>query len=577
MRKMVNKIKCLYVILSMMSVTFMASAQSCPDNNHPHDIDLGLPSGTKWACCNMGASNPMDNGGYYAWGETEEKETYDWENYIYYSNGTVQDIGSNIAGTQYDVAHVKWGGSWMIPSMEQIQELFDHCTYTYTRIETDGAFGGLFTGPNGNAIFLPPAHPIRNGNSQDDDILDNGNSEMNSANDEMPPHGAYWSSNPKSPDSTAASCFFFSFFDTFLENYSNRAEGLSVRPVTKGQESSNSTDLLSEMFLHKWCLWLRHDDGRMDHKYIIWHGNKTFGDKSYHVIRDPYIDGQYFYCRFADDKLYRYDETVNKEYVLCDFSLKKGDEFKRRDGHTMLVKETSDTTITDYLDDSHTYGTYKTLSLVNVDDSEDCDQWLEGFGSLYTSVMSPSELGDNLNECRLLWCDEFLLYRFYDTEHLKTQMMCVEKTDDNMIETDYGKVTGPDSLRFEFDGNTLVISGTTVLICSWHHYLSCDVNDNVITFRIDCIEDADCISRHFFTARFPGFKEGEYVVRYEGLYESVIEANVVCGENHPVVGVDSVEQGKKVIGVPSYDLSGRHLTSEPRQGIYIKDGRKYVK
>ena len=203
----------------MMSITSMASAQSCPDNNHPHVIDLGLPSGTKWACCNVGASTPMDNGGYYAWGETDEKETYNWDNYSHYSNGKCLDIGYDIANTQYDVAHVKWGGAWVIPSMEQIQELFDNCTYTYTRIETDATFGGLFTGPNGNAIFLPPAHPIRNGNSQDDDILDSSDGEMNSANDEMPPYGAYWSSNPRSPDSTVAS---------------DRAEGLSVRPVTSG-------------------------------------------------------------------------------------------------------------------------------------------------------------------------------------------------------------------------------------------------------------------------------------------------------------------------------------------------------
>ena len=236
---MVNKIKCLFIALSMMSVTFMANAQSCPDNNHPHAIDLGLPSGTKWACCNIGASTPMDNGGYYAWGETEEKETYNWDNYIHYSNGTVHDIGFDIAGTQYDVAHVKWGGSWVIPSLGQIKELFDNCTYTYTRIETDATFGALFTGPNGNSIFLPPAHPIRNGNPQDDDILDSSDSEMNNENDEMPPYGAYWSSNPRSPDSTVASYLLFSYLYAYIDKYNDRAEGLSIRPVT-----NSTTDII---------------------------------------------------------------------------------------------------------------------------------------------------------------------------------------------------------------------------------------------------------------------------------------------------------------------------------------------
>lgn len=49
---------------------------SCPDSHHPHLIDLGLPSGTKWACCNVGAQKPEDYGGYYAWGETAEKNSY---------------------------------------------------------------------------------------------------------------------------------------------------------------------------------------------------------------------------------------------------------------------------------------------------------------------------------------------------------------------------------------------------------------------------------------------------------------------------------------------------------------------
>lgn len=142
---MANKMKCIFITLAMMSVACMANAQSCPDDKHPHAIDLGLPSGTKWACCNVGARTPMDIGGYYAWGETDEKDTYDWGNYLHFSNGKCHDIGSDIAGTRYDVAHVNWGVSWVTPSLE-IQELFDNCTYTFTRITDDATFGGLLTG-----------------------------------------------------------------------------------------------------------------------------------------------------------------------------------------------------------------------------------------------------------------------------------------------------------------------------------------------------------------------------------------------------------------------------------------------
>ena len=133
-----------------------ASAQ-CPDNNHPHMIDLGLPSGTKWACCNVGAEKPEDYGGYYAWGETEEKENYDWSTYIHYdsSSSTCHDIGSDIAGTQYDAATANWGSPWVMPNREQQRELFLNCTQEWTT--ENGIKGIRFTGPNGASIFLADA------------------------------------------------------------------------------------------------------------------------------------------------------------------------------------------------------------------------------------------------------------------------------------------------------------------------------------------------------------------------------------------------------------------------------------
>lgn len=142
----------------MMFMALMSSAQSCPDDNHPHAIDLGLPSGTKWACCNMGATSPLAYGGYYAWGETEEKDCYDLNTYIYCDGSmkTCHDLGSDIAGTQYDVAHVKWGGNWVMPSPEQTKELLDNCILDWATISDVN--GGLFTSKaNKNYIFLPAA------------------------------------------------------------------------------------------------------------------------------------------------------------------------------------------------------------------------------------------------------------------------------------------------------------------------------------------------------------------------------------------------------------------------------------
>ena len=97
-------------------------------------IDLGLPSGTKWASWNVGATNPEEYGGFFAWGETEEKSYYDWSTYSHSdgSNETCNHIGDDIAGTSYDVAHVKWGGNWTMPTRDQIEELINNCTHTWT-------------------------------------------------------------------------------------------------------------------------------------------------------------------------------------------------------------------------------------------------------------------------------------------------------------------------------------------------------------------------------------------------------------------------------------------------------------
>ena len=140
------------------SLALFDELDQCPDGNHPHLIDLGLPSGTKWACCNVGADKPEAYGGHYAWGETEEKSVYDWETYKHCdgTSETCHDLGNDIAGTRYDVAHVKWGGSWVMPSKKQQAELIDNCTYDWTTF--NGVKGGRFTSKkNGASIFLPAA------------------------------------------------------------------------------------------------------------------------------------------------------------------------------------------------------------------------------------------------------------------------------------------------------------------------------------------------------------------------------------------------------------------------------------
>ena len=107
------------------------------ENGHAW-VDLGLPSGTLWATCNIGATNPEDYGDYYSWGETATKETYDWSTYFdtnddgntfgKYNN----DDGKTELETSDDVASQTWGGKWQMPTQAMIQELTSQCYWVWT-------------------------------------------------------------------------------------------------------------------------------------------------------------------------------------------------------------------------------------------------------------------------------------------------------------------------------------------------------------------------------------------------------------------------------------------------------------
>ena len=106
--------------------------------SHVEAVDLGLS--VKWANCNIGASTPEDAGACYAWGETEEKEEYTPFTYKYYLGDLNEDgnynnseeyenIGHDISGTIYDVVRTKWGGTWRMPTKEELEELCLKCTW----------------------------------------------------------------------------------------------------------------------------------------------------------------------------------------------------------------------------------------------------------------------------------------------------------------------------------------------------------------------------------------------------------------------------------------------------------------
>lgn len=112
-------------------------------------VDLGLPSGVKWATCNVGASSPEEYGNYYAWSETNTSSEYVEGNCSTYS----KSMGDISGDAQYDVARKYWGGSWRMPTKTEMQELEKNCSWTWTTL--NDIKGCKVTGPNGNSIFLP--------------------------------------------------------------------------------------------------------------------------------------------------------------------------------------------------------------------------------------------------------------------------------------------------------------------------------------------------------------------------------------------------------------------------------------
>ena len=174
-------------------------------------VDLGLPSGLKWATCNVGASSPEDYGDYYAWGETETKSTYTIENSITY-DVEMSDISGN---PQYDVARKKWGSTWRIPTWKECSELEDECTWISTIY--GGVKGYKIIGSNGNHIFLPLAGSCR------DEFIGEGKGT----------YGHYGTSTPRNAINNCET-YLLNFKDNSLSMsfYGVRYHGYSIRPVS---------------------------------------------------------------------------------------------------------------------------------------------------------------------------------------------------------------------------------------------------------------------------------------------------------------------------------------------------------
>ena len=254
------KMKELWSLLTMIVVAMLSfSVVSCSDDDNEkipntmingHEaVDLGLPSGTKWATMNIGAFSAYDPGKYFQWGETtyvNSEENIGWNsNYkignIAYAGTNSADCGTesdavfadgvisrdamgkwngNIAGNdKYDAAKANWGGTWEMPTKAQMDELINLCTWTYTNSILDGGQSGYtVTGKNGNSIFLPLGGYRQYLN------LDRGGS-----------CGCYWSAMVS--QNMAADAYYLLFeinapSGNARVNAEERVRGFNIRPVS---------------------------------------------------------------------------------------------------------------------------------------------------------------------------------------------------------------------------------------------------------------------------------------------------------------------------------------------------------
>lgn len=215
------------------------SMTSFPTGDHEY-VDLGLPSGTLWATCNVGANSPEEVGNYYAWGETKPKDRYSNDNYFDRSyNKYNNEGGKTTLDLDDDAAYMNWGDGWRMPTYEEMNELKKRCEWRW--ISRNGVTGFDVTGPNGNSIFMPAG-----GGMYEQQLLG------------AKVYGTYWSSTLDSGFEYAnlyglGINFASPSSDTDWSWESSRWDGQTIRPVYAPTPSTDNHEYVDLGLSVKWA------------------------------------------------------------------------------------------------------------------------------------------------------------------------------------------------------------------------------------------------------------------------------------------------------------------------------------
>lgn len=290
-------------------------------------------------------------------------------------------------------------------------------------------------------------------------------------------------------------------------------------------------------------------------------------------IVDRFFPTETLYYREEDGKVYRFDESLGIERQMFDFNLRVGDKVMDGDGNKMVVLSAVDRE--DLPGNVYLYDNIEAFRLQYIDEPSKEDIWIKGVGSLTTGLLCPSDLHNPAVSHLVFNKGLFKSCLTFPQNHSTYKALTINK------ETIEENVNYDDlDVRYEFVNDTLHVSGISYARIHPYDLLECHVEDKSITIDLLNIDETGGVASgelFQYDVKFPGFEKGTYTIKtHNSLNMLKNDTTITCkgtmATDIKAVSSQSIKQRDKI-----FDLTGRRISVKPRQGIYIKDGKKYMK